>query len=90
MGYALIAGSVFLLLLGSYAVLFSAFLPLSGVWVRVAPFSCARARLVASVADTYTGAGCARAGHTLQVPRGYARRVLHGVRHRELGGVAVL
>ena len=36
-GYALIAGSVLFLLVGSYAVFFSAFLPLSGLWVRVCP-----------------------------------------------------
>ena len=35
MGYAVVAASVLFLLLGSYAILFSAFLPLSGVWVRV-------------------------------------------------------
>ncbi|KAI0781046.1 hypothetical protein BD413DRAFT_18991 [Trametes elegans] len=32
-GYALIACSVLFLLLGSYAVLFSAFVPRTGVWV---------------------------------------------------------
>ncbi|RPD66024.1 hypothetical protein L226DRAFT_186787 [Lentinus tigrinus ALCF2SS1-7] len=32
-GYALIAGSILFLILGSYAVFFSAFLPLTGIWV---------------------------------------------------------
>ena len=33
-GYALVAGSLLFLLLGSYAVFFSAFVPVTGVWVR--------------------------------------------------------
>ena len=34
-GYALVAGSLLFLVLGSYAVFFSAFVPVTGVWVRV-------------------------------------------------------
>ena len=34
-GYALVAGSLLFLALGSYAVFFSAFVPVTGVWVRV-------------------------------------------------------
>ncbi len=40
-GYALIAGSTLFLVLGSYAVFFSAFLPLTGIWVRVRPLDAA-------------------------------------------------
>ena len=45
-------------------------------------------RPAASVA--VAGAGRTGGGQALQVPRGHARRVRDGVRHRELGRVAVL
>ena len=50
-GYALVAVSILFLLVGSYAVFFSAFVPLTGVWVRGS--LCAGPSPVAVAADTY-------------------------------------
>ena len=103
-GYALVVASILFLLVGSYAVFFSAFVPLTGVWVRgplLDPEAVAadtHIRLLSHccrwprppLALKLEVPGRARAGHALQVPRGHARRRGHGLRHRELGRVAVL
>ncbi|KAI0748014.1 hypothetical protein C8Q80DRAFT_709587 [Daedaleopsis nitida] len=99
-GYALIAGSLLFLLVGSYAVFFSAFAPPggTGIWVR-AHFSLSagsprRMYIVAQLNLTRrtvaTGAGRPRGGQALQVPARHAHLSRHCVRDLELGRVAVL
>lgn len=85
-GYAILAASAVFFVLGSYATLFSAFWPRTGVWVRRAAYGVISSVLI----EGGLGAGRARGGHALQVFRAAAGADDGVLCHCELGWVAIL
>lgn len=83
-GLLLIIASVLIFIIGGYAVLFSAFLPLTGIPVSE--------RLCSSYGVSHFGAdsGCNRDRYPLQILRVLDHSHGHILRYCELGGVAVL
>jgi hypothetical protein len=87
-GHGLVLSSFLLLLLGSYATLFSAFYPVTGIWVSnmVMSFPAWGAELVFSNADIRH----TRTGHALQVLVYHAHSHYNILCHCQLGWLAVL
>ncbi|CDO70791.1 hypothetical protein BN946_scf184798.g106 [Trametes cinnabarina] len=72
LGYALAACSVLFLLVGSYAVFFSAFLPRTGIWVRTA----AALRIAFRRVDETGASACSQALDVLAEDRHYKYLVI--------------
>lgn len=87
-GYAIILLSVVFFAIASYAVLFSAILPLTGVLVSCLLARCKTSRGLFTCREL--GVGHTRSRYSLQVPRDVDRSYCGLLCYRELGGMAIL
>jgi hypothetical protein len=85
-GHVIIALSAVHFAFASYAIFFSAFLPLTGIYVRLL--------VIGSVlkwkSSLFPGSGCTGTRHALQIFCHAGNTNEHLLCHRELGGMAVL